>query len=126
MTRSTSPRAHLLGLFGFGSAVCAVVAMSIAAYSQHLPSALGVRHFDKCLHFFMAGTLAFFLDHALRGKALWRGPYALPRAALVLVPIGLEEFLQRLSPARTSDIWDFAADACGVATGIWFARFLKD
>ena len=99
--------------------------MSVVAYSGHLPSAFGARHVDKCLHFLMSATLAFFLDHALSNKGLWRGKNAPPRAALVLVPIGIEEYLQRLSPQRSSDPWDFAADAAGVAVGLWFARFLK-
>jgi len=126
MTQTTSSRAAVLGLVGFVSAVSAVFAMSLVAYSGHLPHAFGVRHFDKCLHFFMSATLAFFLDHALKHKGLWRGQVALPRAALLLAPIGIEEYLQRLSPVRSSDPWDFIADAAGVTVGIWFARFLRN
>jgi VanZ family protein len=43
-------------------------------------------------------------------------------AVLVLVPVGVEEYLQRFSACRSSSFGDFAADALGVAAGIWVSR----
>ena len=107
----------------FSAAVALVVTLSAAAYSQGLPAWLGAGHTDKVLHFAMAGTLAFFLDGMLRARAAWRGAFAPPLASvLVIVPVGIEEFLQRYSASRTSDIWDFAADVAGVTCFILIAR----
>ena len=107
----------------FLAAVALVTALSARAYSHGLPAWLGAGHTDKVLHFAMAGTLAFFLDGMLRGRPAWRGSFAPPLASLlVIVPVGIEEFLQRYSTSRTSDIWDFAADVAGVTCFVLFAR----
>ena len=66
----------------------------------------------------MASALAFFTDGVLSRRALVPGKVLLPLSTVVvLVPLGLEEYLQRLSDVRSSSIWDFAADVLGVAAG---------
>jgi VanZ family protein len=121
---STTTMTPKRALLGFAAAVTAVIAMSFVAYSGHLPRGLSVHPIDKVVHLSMAATLAFFLDAALRRKGLWPGS-AIPRAALIIVPIGIEEYLQRFSAMRSSSLGDFAADALGVAIGITLARALK-
>ena len=104
-------------------AALAVTAASIAAYAQLLPPWIAPGDMDKVFHFAMGGTLAFFLDRALRGRAAWRGRLAPPLSSvLVLVPVGIEEYLQRYSAVRTSSIWDFAADVAGVVVLTLVAR----
>jgi VanZ family protein len=104
---------------GFFSAVALVVAVSIVAYRDALPEWIAPGNVDKVLHFSMAGTLAFFLDGALGRRTVWRIPLA---AVIVLVPIAIEEYLQRLSPVRTSSIFDFLADVGGVTVAMLAVR----
>ena len=77
------------------------------------------------LRFGLGGALAFALDGVLRRRMLRIGPIAAPLAAiLVLVPAGIEEFLQRYSINRTSSFGDFAADVVGVSFFVWLSRRL--
>ena|SRR5687767_9779108 len=112
------------GFLGFGAAMASVAIVSFVAYSGHLPRGLSMNPVDKILHGSMAATLAFFLDRGLRGRPLWSGSIV-PRAALLVVPLGIEEYLQRFSATRSSSLGDFAADALGVVIGILAARTLK-
>lgn len=98
--------------------------LTLLAYAERLPEVFRITHFDKCVHFAMAGMLAFFLDGALRRRALFVvSGFAVPlAAALILVPAGIEEYLQRYAVARTSSIGDFAADVAGVVVLITLSR----
>lgn len=96
--------------------------LSLVSYAEGLPFDR-VPHLDKAVHFGLGGALAFFLDGVLRRRMLRIGPTAVPlAAALVLVPAGIEEFLQRYSINRTSSFGDFAADVAGVAFFVWLSR----
>ena len=79
---------------------------------RDLPTSLpAVPHLDKLGHAVLIGPIAFFLDGALNHRTLLRG-HAFPRLApvAVLIVAGVEEYLQRLSPRRTSDWADFLAE----------------
>lgn len=83
-------------------------------------------HLDKVVHFTLCGAVAFFLDGVLRRRAIRIGRLESPLAVpVVLVPAGIEEFLQRLSPHRTSSVGDFIADAAGVAFFVWLSRRVR-
>jgi VanZ family protein len=102
---------------GFGAIAAGAGYLSLLAYREGLPELFArVQQFDKVVHFSTAGLLAFFLDGALRRRSAFTiGGFAMPLAALlILVPAGIEEFLQRYSALRTSSIWDFTADLLGV------------
>lgn len=108
---------------GFGVIVVIAAGMSIVSYVEGLPSVFGEGQNDKILHFLLAGLLSFFLDGALARRSVPRLGFAIPLAAvLVLVPVGLEEYLQRYAILRTSSIWDFVADIGGVACFIPLSR----
>ena len=109
---------------GFGVIVVIAAGMSFVSYVEGLPSVFGEGQNDKILHFVLAGLLSFFLDGALARRSVPRlGTLAIPLAAvLVLVPVGLEEYLQRYATLRTSSIWDFVADIGGVACFIPLSR----
>ena len=110
---------------GLSMVIGLVVGVSILAYAQLLPSWIAPGNADKVFHFAMGGLLAFFLDGALRRRAAWRGRFAPPLSSvLVLVALGIDEYLQRFSAVRTSSIWDFAADLAGVAVCTFAARRL--
>src|SRR5688500_18579937 len=89
--------------FPFVAAACSVIAVSIAAYSGLTPTALSSNGVDKILHATMGAILTFCLARALKGRAALA-------AVLVMIPLGIDEYLQRFSPRRSSDWGDFAAD----------------
>jgi hypothetical protein len=108
---------------GFVAHLSLVVLISVGAYTGRLPTSLpGFPHADKLGHAVLIGGLAFFLDGALERRRLFEAR-AFPRLApvLVLLVAGIEEYLQRLSPRRTSDIADFAADVVGVCFFTWLS-----
>ena len=99
--------------------------LSSRAYAEGLPELFRiVPHFDKVVHFTIAGLLAFFLDGALRRRTLFAGSrVAVPLAAVaILAPAAVEEYLQRYSTRRTSSLWDFAADLAGVVVFVTLSR----
>lgn len=112
--------------FGLGASALVAGVLSLSAYADGLPAVLHrVRHADKVIHFSICGALAFFLDGALRRRALRVGRVAIPLAAvLILVPAAIEESLQRYAVHRTSSVGDFVADALGVACFVWLSRRL--
>jgi VanZ family protein len=66
---------------------------------------------DKALHFSAYAGLAFLAGVAYRGKQL-------TTALVFLVLMGLAlEFGQKMSPGRSTDVADFAANSAGVAVG---------
>jgi VanZ family protein len=110
---------------GFGAVLAGAGTLSAIAYREGLPDLFQVvPQFDKLVHFTTAGLLVFFLDGALRRRTAFRvGGRALPLAALlILVPAGIEEYLQRYSTYRTSSIWDFVADLLGVLVFLPLSR----
>ena len=111
---------------GFFAVTLFALFMTSLAYREGLPLIFEqVWNLDKVAHFGTAGLLAFFLDGALRRRALEIGGVAIPVAAIaVLVPVGLEEFVQRYSIMRNSSLWDFIADVLGVVVLIPLSRRL--
>jgi hypothetical protein len=109
---------------GFVAHLSLVVLISIGAYTGLLPTSLpDLPYFDKLGHAILIGGLAFFLDGALGHRPLWAG-ISFPRLGptIVVVAAGLEEYLQRLSPRRSSDLGDFVADVVGVCFFSWLSR----
>lgn len=100
------------------------LAMSNLAYREGLPELLTFGEIDKALHCALAGLLAFFLDGALQRRSAFKAfGLAVPAAAmLILVPLGIEEYLQRYADFRTSSVLDFLADVVGVAAFIPLSR----
>jgi undecaprenyl-diphosphatase len=96
-----------------------VVVVTQMAYLNLLPRKLlttpGV---DKGLHFSLFGLAAFWLHHWLAAGRLAR---VWPSRAIVALAVALpfslaaiEEYLQRLSPLRSSDLTDLASDLGGM------------
>ncbi len=124
--RMGAARARTGWWVGFALAVAIALALSAAAYTERLPAAINaVDQSDKAIHFLVAGLLAFFLDGALARRDIPLAGARLPLGAtLVLTPAAIEEFLQRFSTTRESNVWDFAADVAGVALFTWCSRRL--
>lgn len=111
---------------GFFAVVLGALYLTRLAYIEGLPEVFKREQADKLVHFACAGLLAFFLDGALRRRALViGGGLVVPLAAAgVLVPAGIEEYLQRYATFRTSSLWDFTADVAGVVLFIPLSRRL--
>jgi hypothetical protein len=110
---------------GFALHLTLVVLVSIGAYAGLLPTSLpAVPYADKLGHALLIGGLAFFLDGALDHRRLRPAlAFPFPRLgpAIILVVSGVEEYLQRLSPRRTSDLMDYAADVVGICFFAWLS-----
>jgi polysaccharide biosynthesis protein VpsQ len=109
---------------GLAAHLSLVVLISAGAYAGFLPTSIPeVPYFDKLGHAILIGGLAFFLDGALGHRPLWPG-LSFPRLGPVIVAAaaGIEEYLQRLSPRRSSDLGDFAADVVGICFFSWLSR----
>ncbi|MBI2388371.1 MAG: VanZ family protein [Deltaproteobacteria bacterium] len=99
-----------------------VVAIGIGAYAGGLPAVFGaLPRLDLVMHLILIGGVAFFLDGALRHRAIFRGRGSLG-GAIVIALAGAEEWAQRFSPRRSSTFSDFAADVVGVLVFVWLAR----
>jgi hypothetical protein len=129
---------------GFVVHLSLVVLISVGAYAGVLPTSVpDVPHLDWLGHAILIGGLAFFLDGALDHRSLMGAPpapqtppapppspwplrkgIAFPRLgpAIVIAAAGIEEYLQRLSPRRSSDLGDFLADVVGVCFFSWLSR----
>jgi VanZ family protein len=90
----------------FLAAVAGVIGVSVAAYAGLTPPALSSHGVDKVLHATMAAVLTFCLARAMKGRAALA-------AILVMIPVGIDEYLQRFSHRRSSDWGDLAADVVG-------------
>jgi hypothetical protein len=109
---------------GFVAHLSLVVLISAGAYAGLLPTSIpDLPYFDKLGHAILIGGLAFFLDGALGHRPVW-ARLSFPRLGpvIVVVAAGIEEYLQRLSPRRSSDLWDFVADVVGVCFFSWLSR----
>jgi VanZ family protein len=112
---------------GFCAMVGLTLTLSVMAYLEKLPVKLNaIPGVDKIIHVICAGGLVFFLDGAIHRKDVRARGLRIPLAAiLVLVPVGIEEILQRFSPVRESSVWDYLADCAGVALFIALGRRLS-
>ena len=95
----------------FLAAVAVVLSVSTVAYAGRVPRLIAGHGIDKVLHTTMAATLTLLLARALRGRT-WLA------ALLVLVPLALDEYLQRYSLSRSSDWADLAADVLGAIVAV--------
>jgi VanZ family protein len=108
---------------GFIAHLTLVVLISAGAYLGILPTAIhGLPGIDKLGHAILIGGLAFFLDGALEHRRVHPSlPFPRLGPAIVLVVAGVEEYLQRFSSRRSSDLMDYAADIVGVCFFAWLS-----
>jgi hypothetical protein len=113
------------GLLTMGTLVFAI---GLGAYMGWLPTGIAaVPHLDWVAHALLIGSVAFFLDGALGHRPLVRGT-SFPRVGPLSVAVvaGVEEYLQRFSPRRSSSFGDFAADLVGICFFAWLSKRVGD
>ena len=106
--------------------IALIVMIDVGAYLGILPNEVrGLPGFDKVMHFLLVGTFGALLDGALAHRAIVRVPYV-PRVGpgIALVLAGTEEFLQRLSPRRSSSWSDLIANYAGILVLSWAIKRL--
>ncbi len=103
--------------------VCVVTQM---AYLYILPThLLRWPMADKALHFALFGSIAFWLNLWLGGRALYLNRWAIPLAIVIPFAFALaEESLQALSPVRAAGFDDLACDLAGMLVFWWASRQL--
>jgi hypothetical protein len=111
---------------GFAITAALAVGLTVLAYREELPSSFVTGYRDKIWHFSLSGLLTFFLDGALRRRGIGPGGRIPLAPLLILLPAGLEEYLQRYATFRTSSFGDLAADAAGVVVFLWLSRVAAD
>ena len=96
------------------------------AYLDLLPqNLLDWPYADKVMHFLLWGLLAGWLHFWLPGKGWQVAQRSLPLAIVIPFAIAtVEEGFQSLSPLRTADLTDLAADLCGLFLFWWSSRWL--
>jgi polysaccharide biosynthesis protein VpsQ len=101
-----------------------IVSIAAGAYAGVLPTKISlIPYYDTVMHFLLVGMFGFFLDGAFEHRSIVEVPFV-PRVgpALALVLAAAEEYLQRLSPRRSSSWADFAANATGIFVCAFLAR----
>ena len=98
--------------------VAALATVAVLAWSNALPVHV-VDPWDKVIHLVGVGILAALLDLWWRGRSLGPIPWAI---ALVVGLFALDETLQALSPWRTFDLVDLAANTVGPVACVALVR----
>lgn len=93
--------------------ILVLVAISVSAYLQLLPSSLTAN--DKLGHFILLGTAGFFSHQALNQRMLKTALCPLPLGpALVSIVSVIDELLQMTSTVRSFDLVDMSANLIGI------------
>jgi polysaccharide biosynthesis protein VpsQ len=101
-----------------------LITISASAYLKILPVKSSVIPFyDTIGHFVLVGLAAFFGHLALNKRRINCLNFSLPLApSLVVICSGIDELLQRLSPNRSFDLTDLAANLIGILFFYWLAE----
>jgi VanZ family protein len=109
----------------FAPAVVYYAAIFILSSQSRLKINVSLINFDKFLHMMEFAGLGFLLSLAFFKSFAFSFPLKAFMIFLSGVALGiLDEFHQSFVPGRTSDVWDAAADALGVALSIVVYSFL--
>jgi VanZ family protein len=90
---------------------------------------LNIPHFDKIVHFFLFGILAFLLMQEFLEKKIRNGKSRVSIALSFLIPLiysALIEFFQIYIPGRGADLYDLLANFAGIISGVVTFLALRD
>ena len=80
---------------------------------------------DKVLHAMAFTGLSFLLAWAIPRKSGKWLSHLLITAGIAFAYACIDEFTQKFIPGRACEIWDVAADACGIACGLSVYSLLR-
>lgn len=121
-----TPPPHLRRLYRIGLAgwFGLIALIDVGAYTGILPTQIRqLPYYDTILHFILVGTFGAMLDGALNHRAIVRVPFV-PRIGpgIALALAATEEYLQRMSPRRSSSWSDLAANFTGILVLSWVLK----
>ena len=101
-----------------------LMTISASAYLKILPvKSSTIPFYDTIGHFLLVGLAAFFGHLALNKRRINCLNFSLPLApSLVVIFSIVDELLQRLSPNRSFDLTDLAANLVGILFFYWLAE----
>jgi glycopeptide antibiotics resistance protein len=101
-----------------------VLLVTVLAYEDLLPkdTLRKIPHYDSIGHFVLFGMYAYLAQNALKGKKLSFMPIGASAVALYAI---VDEFLQRLSPNRSFDLWDLFFSLCGILAATSYKDVLR-
>ncbi|WP_202895724.1 VanZ family protein [Iningainema tapete] len=101
-----------------------ILSISISAYLKIIPNEISqFPYYDTILHFLLIGMAAYLGHLALNKRKVQLLNIYLPLAPLLVTFFcTIEEFLQKLTPHRSFDLMDLAADFCGIVLFTWLAE----
>ena len=114
-------RRWLIALLVFLAVLLAIFA---GAYLGRIPTQLdAIPDYDKVGHFVLYGILAALLNLTIGHRRVSIGWLKLPIAVMLAIAFAIaDEFFQKVSPLRSSDLTDLAADSIGILLFVWLSN----
>ncbi len=105
-----------------------ILIFGLSSLEQSEIPRVGIRFFDKFVHFLEYGIYAYLLMLATRFSRFLRPIRYAVVFSLVwgLFYAGTDEVHQLFVPGRDCSFFDFVADAVGIVLGIWIFYVLRD
>ncbi len=124
MTNQTLDRRWLVVFLIF---FVVLLTIFVAAYLRLIPTRLAdIPYYDTAGHFILYGILAALLHLALNRRSVAVAALRVPLAAALAIAFAIgEEFVQRFSPNRSSDLKDLACDVLGILFFVWLSNRFK-
>lgn len=104
-----------------------ILSITISAYLKIIPNEIQrFPYFDTIMHFLLMGFSAFLGHLAFNKRKTSILNFSLPLVPIVIsFFVLIEECLQMLSPNRSFDLVDLAADFCGIVLFTLLAEMVK-
>jgi polysaccharide biosynthesis protein VpsQ len=98
--------------------------VSMSAYLKLIPAEISqFPHYDTVLHFLLIGLAAFFTHLALKKRKITLLNIPIPLAGILAMGGRvIDETVQIFTPSRSFDLFDLAADLCGVILFLYLAE----
>jgi len=111
----------------FGVFILSVIVLADTRHLGWLGRIYDFPYGDKAGHFILFGLLSLVVNLSVFEARPFadRKRLAMIVSSLLAIFIGLEEYVQRFFPARSSDILDFLASCAGVILFAWLAVKVK-
>ncbi|MGD1872853.1 MAG: VanZ family protein [Mastigocoleus sp.] len=118
---------HRFWVISFWFYIGIIIAIATSAYLKIIPNEIEkFPYYDTVLHFLLIGFSAFLGHLALRKRWIKILYIPLPLAPILIsFFVTIEEFLQMLSPHRSFDLLDLAADFAGLMVFTLLAEMKK-